>query len=968
MFFLLLCLISATYGELLVNATRMPFSRTAMSSIQVENRIYFVGGFEMHDEIASNKIEVFDINTKKFIQQLELPAARGFVSPAVIHPNLYFVGGRSTYNCPLLWDATTHNYISVSTPPNCGSTVRTPLQVSMHNSKLTVLGRFSADFYLVDTSTWYYSEKLTSWMQNLAGGVTIVHEDLIVGVSGFNISSKQQYKGAWIFNSTPEELQTFNNVTTVDAAVQSRNFSVASGTIAIWTSDRFFVHHLGTSMWHETLANDIMDVISLPDTTFVVDKNGYWQFSWQNNSVERIPIENVLSAFGVIEQFVLLRTNEALVYDGTWTSITTTITSVKSVTLWFDSFLIWTGPSVLFYKSTNRTILDSSLTLTGIVAVRAFDEQTFLYFQQSGQIIVNTFSSNGNIVSNTIDWQKPPGQLVAVIGRDIVDFEGNRVLINLTTGASLSVSSSYTLSTDLLVAMSDASKSTIYTFIDVYNYETGVWTKSPSLTFYEGTNTAFRPIATLQGNKLIVPAASGSYLYDTSSNNATKISGLVRGTTTTTFTSARVIGDTAFFPLERPTGIIEISNGVSTTVGSRDSSDVIDSFVHQSNAMYFLTAPAASGTLDSIYTYDIEGKLWQKYTLQNGPQTSASIALTNNTLFVFCGDGSIQFVNADKIPDWGSTQYNWTGILPTVVTTLSGGTLLTAGGKHVTLGYYSNEINVFDVSTFIEEAALMSPESSSPAALAGSELVAAIVVPIVVVVVAAVAFTVVLVLRRNKKKRQRGRSVVGLEQRYGKWFIPFSDLKFGEQLGQGSSGQVFRGTWKNTSVALKVSMTQANSSVISELELMMQLRPHPNVVQLFGFSVHPETDSIILVIEFCNDGSLDNALFDITRPEISTSQKITWMLGVAKGLGHLHANHIVHRDVAARNVLLQNNEPKITDFGMSRLVEEDKRGTTKSELGPIRWMAPESLRNKEYSTKSGNYFLARSASKLLLTN
>jgi hypothetical protein len=210
-----------------------------------------------------------------------------------------------------------------------------------------------------------------------------------------------------------------------------------------------------------------------------------------------------------------------------------------------------------------------------------------------------------------------------------------------------------------------------------------------------------------------------------------------------------------------------------------------------------------------------------KYTLQNGPQTSASITLTKNTLFVFCGDGSIQFVNADKIPDWGSTQYNWTGILPTVVTTLSDGTLLTAGGKHVTLGYYSNEISVFNVSAFIVEAALMAPESSSPAALTGSELVAAIVVPIVVAVVAAVALTVAIVLRRNKKKRQRERSVVGLEQRYGKWFIPFSDLKFGEQLGQGGSGQVFKGTWKNTSVALKVSMTQANSSVISELALMM---------------------------------------------------------------------------------------------------------------------------------------------------
>jgi serine/threonine protein kinase len=51
--------------------------------------------------------------------------------------------------------------------------------------------------------------------------------------------------------------------------------------------------------------------------------------------------------------------------------------------------------------------------------------------------------------------------------------------------------------------------------------------------------------------------------------------------------------------------------------------------------------------------------------------------------------------------------------------------------------------------------------------------------------------------------------------------------------------------------------------------------------------------------------------------------------------------------------LLHQNDTKLTDFGMSREVAENQRGTTKSELGPIRWMAPESLKNKEYSVKSG---------------
>jgi predicted Ser/Thr protein kinase len=208
---------------------------------------------------------------------------------------------------------------------------------------------------------------------------------------------------------------------------------------------------------------------------------------------------------------------------------------------------------------------------------------------------------------------------------------------------------------------------------------------------------------------------------------------------------------------------------------------------------------------------------------------------------------------------------------------------------------------------------------------------------------------------RKKKKNKKSSNTLGLENQYGAWFVDFSQIKFGEQLGQGANGQVFKGTWKNTTVALKVSVTTANSSVIRELELMMQLRPHPNVVQLLGFSVHPETESIILIIEYCNGGSLDKILYQ-SGNEISSELQHQWMLGIAKGLSHLHSNNIVHRDVAARNVLLHQNEVKITDFGMSRLVgEEKRRGTTKSELGPIRWMAPESLKERQYSTKSGKF-------------
>lgn len=78
--------------------------------------------------------------------------------------------------------------------------------------------------------------------------------------------------------------------------------------------------------------------------------------------------------------------------------------------------------------------------------------------------------------------------------------------------------------------------------------------------------------------------------------------------------------------------------------------------------------------------------------------------------------------------------------------------------------------------------------------------------------------------------------------------------------------------------------------------------------------------------------------------------RVQYCLDAAKGLGYLHAKHCIHRDVAARNCLVGDNQVKISDFGLCR--EESQYMVSPSKKVPIRWLAPETLSQGLYTFKS----------------
>jgi len=185
--------------------------------------------------------------------------------------------------------------------------------------------------------------------------------------------------------------------------------------------------------------------------------------------------------------------------------------------------------------------------------------------------------------------------------------------------------------------------------------------------------------------------------------------------------------------------------------------------------------------------------------------------------------------------------------------------------------------------------------------------------------------------------------------------IPRDELDLKERVGRGSFGDVYRGTWRFTEVAIKTIVVPSESllaELVREAQLMLTMR-HPNITQLMGVSV--EDDEICIVTEFISRGSLYRILH-LPNLQLEFDHVRKFALDCCKGMAYLHASQIMHRDLKCSNLLVDKDwNVKVSDFGLSRSVSEKEQVSVMTACGTPCWAAPEVLRNMSYSYAADVY-------------
>ncbi|KAK2658038.1 hypothetical protein Ddye_011090 [Dipteronia dyeriana] len=184
------------------------------------------------------------------------------------------------------------------------------------------------------------------------------------------------------------------------------------------------------------------------------------------------------------------------------------------------------------------------------------------------------------------------------------------------------------------------------------------------------------------------------------------------------------------------------------------------------------------------------------------------------------------------------------------------------------------------------------------------------------------------------------------------------------KIGAGASGSIYKGRLRDgTNVAVKVLSIELESmrgerEFVSELSALSNIK-HENLVTLLGCCI--DRANRYLIYDYMENNSLAHRLLgkEQNRLKFSWETRRDISVGVARGLAYLHEEvepHILHRDIKASNILLdQNLSPKVADFGLSRLLRDNRSHISTRVAGTLGYLAPEYAITGHLTRKSDIY-------------
>ncbi|XP_018588063.1 LIM domain kinase 1a isoform X2 [Scleropages formosus] len=221
----------------------------------------------------------------------------------------------------------------------------------------------------------------------------------------------------------------------------------------------------------------------------------------------------------------------------------------------------------------------------------------------------------------------------------------------------------------------------------------------------------------------------------------------------------------------------------------------------------------------------------------------------------------------------------------------------------------------------------------------------------------------------QRKDIGRSESLRVVSNRTHRIFRP-SDLIHGEVLGKGCFGQAIKVTHRETGEVMVMKELirfddETQRTFLKEVKVMRCL-DHPNVLKFIG--VLYKDKRLNFIAEYIKGGTLREIIKKMDS-KYPWNQRVSFAKDIAAGMAYLHSMNIIHRDLNSHNCLVrENNSVVVADFGLARLMVEDKnqdklssgkiQGLKKPDrrkrytvVGNPYWMAPEMIQGKSYDEK-----------------